>query len=184
MKYSETPGLCRPDQYRDNATASVSGSDLNANPPADTSDGSSGANPPAPIVSVAAPETLDFIMDPYELAGRGSIWSQEYAFINKGNVPIKISLSKLHCMAANDVFIAEENEEIAEDGKAAALWLYLDNGSSIRITEDDTAYEFILEPEDSLLFWIRGNMSTHGQWKNGDINISLQYSLKAAGNME
>lgn len=172
--------------------------DSDANAPADMPEHDPGVNPPAELspnnspqgeasastVTVSAPESLDFIMDPYELAGRGSIWSREFSFLNTGTVPVRISLSKLHCTVTDDVFIAESEESITEDGKTAALWLCLGNGNRIQITEDDTAYDFTLKPGESLIFWIGGRMSINSQWKDGDISLSLRYKLEAAGGEE
>ncbi len=134
----------------------------------------------SPIISVSAPNCLDFIMDPYELAGQGSIWSQEYSFVNTGDVPVKIFLEKLHCTAADDVIITENEEAVTKDGKTAALWLDLNDGSILRITEKNSACEISLSPGEALIFRIRGKISICDQWENGDLGLSVLYRLEAA----
>lgn len=178
--------------------ADATGNTASPNPPAYVPNDASDADSPtdltteinseegvtAPVFSVIVPDTLDFVMDPYELAGQGSIWSQEYAFINKGNIPVKISLSKLHCTAAEDVIIAENENLITAGRKTAALWLYLKGGSIIRVAENNSTCEFALAPGEALTFWVKGKMNVSDQWKDGDLGLSFTYRLKAVENEE
>lgn len=131
------------------------------------------------VFSVAVPESLDFVMDPYELAGQGSIWSQEYCFINKGSIPVKIHLGRLHCVAADSVVIVEGAEQAEGSGKRAALWLRMGNGDTVMITESNSAYEITLAPQEAFPFWISGKISVSDRWESGDISLSLWYRLEA-----
>lgn len=131
------------------------------------------------IFSVSVPESLDFVMDPYELAGQGSIWSQEYCFVNRGSTPVKIHLGRLRCVAADSVLIMEGAEQAEGSGKRAALWLRMGNGDTVMITESDSAYEITLAPQEAFPFWISGKISVSDRWESGDISLSLWYRLEA-----
>ncbi len=131
------------------------------------------------VFSVAVPESLDFVMDPYELAGQGSIWSQEYCFVNRGSTPVKIHLGRLRCVAADSVLIMEGAEQAEGSSKRAALWLRMGNGDTVMITESDSAYEITLAPQEAFPFWISGKISVSDRWESGDISLSLWYRLEA-----
>lgn len=93
---------------------------------------------------------------------------------------MKLSLEKLHCTAADDVIIAKNEEMLTENCKTAVLWIYLNDGSKIRVTEKDSSAEFILAPGEALTFWIKGKLSVNDQWKSGDLGLSMLYRLETA----
>lgn len=109
----------------------------------------------------------------------GSIWSPEYSFVNEGNSPVKIYLSRLHCTVADNVAVTAGPELTDGSGKQAVLWLHMDNGDVVGITERDSSYEITLNPQEALNVWVNGKISTDNQWESGDIRLSVLYRLEA-----
>lgn len=159
----------------------VSGNDVSGNnmPENNVSGNNLSDNDIKTVLSVKVPKSLDFVLDPYELKGQGSIWSPEYSFVNEGNSPVKIYLSRLHCTVADNVAVTAGAELIDGSGKQAVLWLHMDNGDVVGITERDSSYEITLNPQEALNFWVNGKISTDNQWESGDIRLSVLYRLEA-----
>lgn len=132
----------------------------------------------AAVFSVSVPKSMDFVLDPYELSGQGSVWSQEYSFANKGNTPIRLSLRDLCCTAAEDVLIVESEESIKDGEKTALLWLSANHGGILEITEKNSVYEIILQPEEEFIFQVKGKISVSDRWRSEDIRLSMRYQIE------
>lgn len=102
--------------------------------------------------------------------------------MNKGNTPVKIYLRDIRCTAAEGVLIGKnaESAEFPEGVKSAVLWLDMNNGDKVQITEEASAYEVILKPEEAIGFRVRGEMSVSGHWLSDDLRLSMMYRIETA----
>ncbi|MDR0937699.1 MAG: hypothetical protein LBM98_13580 [Oscillospiraceae bacterium] len=161
------------------------------------------APPDAPqddIISVIVPTTLDFTIDPLELAGRGQIYSEPFFIENRGNSNVVLTLSDINVAFAKD----DEFEAVLEpfgdefQSERKALYLALDFGREgfppvvLTDLEHPASVLIPLFSEESALsadgeyssveLSFSGNVNYPPEldWLPGDVHIAMTYTLRLA----
>jgi len=140
---------------------------------------------------VALPVSLDFIIDPFELAGRGQVYSEPYEFINYGSADVILTITDVSVIFANDsdfeaVAYPFGNEYVSEK---KAICLLMNFGKlplpSVPITDEDwTPIALDLRSAgneyDSFAFSISGTINPFPEieWCKGDVRIRLTYLIE------
>lgn len=136
------------------------------------------------IITLRVPRNLNFVIDPWEINGKGSIWSQEYVFSNNGKAPVELKMRDIKCSAREGIFCAgsqvSPEEVIGASGKAVQMKLELSNGEVIYVTEDGGSYETIVDAGESFTLTVIGIISDEAkeQWQDGDLSLSLSYAAR------
>ena len=147
---------------------------------------------PTQIFNVIVPSSLDFIIDPFELAGKGQVYSEEFPIINCGETDVLLVFADIAVIFANDT----EFESLAEpfdkqgfhDEKSA--YLVLDFGCDDMTPfvfahgETDLPIQIALYAEQdapACALSISGSVNPYpaNEWRDGDIRIQLTYQLEA-----
>ncbi len=147
------------------------------------------------LLDVHMTSSVSIKLDPYELSGRGQIYSDEYKCVNLGNTDVLLTFTELKVIFANDtdfkalakpfdVNIGSDLKEIhlvmnfgREDIPSVVLTDPSRKGKiSIRMssTKADTA-------DNSFSISFSGNLNESPviKWCSGDIKIMIKYSLEA-----
>ena len=121
-------------------------------------------------------------MDPLGICERGPIWSEPYAFVNSGEIPIVLSLNDIKCVAREGVSLVQADMDVTSLHesleKLIRIQMDIDDGETIVMTDTGSHYEVILEPGQQMTFSISGDMSLQPMqsWMSGDVSISIVYS--------
>jgi hypothetical protein len=148
-----------------------------------------------PVLHVTVPQTLDFVIDPFESGGRGQVYSDARMIENRGDADVLLTFSDISVVFDNGADIEAMRapfDVYGYNGPARkALYLLLDFGTA------DTA-PLILTDEaaranpPSILLRAAGsegdacalnlsgivNCDTDAGWRDGDVKISLNYLME------
>jgi hypothetical protein len=149
------------------------------------------------IISVIVPENMDFTIDPYGVAGRGQIYSDEKKIQNKGNTDIRITFTDFEVHFSNEQEFDSLTESFAfssEEGEAyerKAIFLTLDFGRSgvepVILTGWNGEQPSVLlsaetiDPSNSYVnLTVGGNLNPKPatQWQDGDVSIRIAYHIE------
>jgi hypothetical protein len=149
---------------------------------------------PEEIISVIIPTTVDFTLDPLELAGRGQIYSESFVIENRGENSVLLTLSDIRVTFANRVDFEAVPLPFGEDlqTERKALYLALDFGrtdispiiltdtehpANVRIPLFDVDTEF-----STAALSFTGNINSPAEldWLPGDVHIAMMYTLRIA----
>ncbi|MDD4113125.1 MAG: hypothetical protein PHC56_08850 [Herbinix sp.] len=137
-----------------------------------------------PVYSVILPTSCDIIVDPFEIAGMGQIYSEQYEVINLSDIDIIVELKSV------DIKISGENN----NNKTCSIYMdtigpdiniknYLLNGYN-----DNSHLKFILfspygekqiKDKNTFYFNLKGKLSHNSEllWKNSDIKLSFVFDF-------
>jgi hypothetical protein len=148
------------------------------------------------IISVKVPENLNFHIDPYNLAGRGQIYSDAKTIRNNGDTDIRITFTDFDVRFSNEEDFDPLTEPFdmpfdeAQRYNRKAIYITLDFGRSdmepVVITGWDGEQPSVIlsaEEVDSANSFVNltlgGNLNPGplNYWKNGDVSISIDYHI-------
>jgi hypothetical protein len=136
------------------------------------------------VIAMQIPKNIDFVMDPYNLCGKGLIWSDTYTFRNSGATTVSLKLSDIKCNAKDGIRVAgidEATEDILNaTDKVIRMQLRVDNGETVDITADGSEFEIVMAPGSTFSFNVGGELSRMPEtsWMSGDVTISLVYDVQ------
>jgi hypothetical protein len=145
-------------------------------------------------VSVIVPSTLDFTLDPLEINGLGTVFSEEYPLVNMGATDVILTFTDIKVIFGNDTDFVMSDVPVSPDeiGGPKKVYLVLDFGNPdiepIVLTDPYRAAppEIILRAdfkEDAeYSLGVTGSISSYPEndWGTGDVAISLTYHLNSA----
>jgi hypothetical protein len=149
----------------------------------------------APVLHVTVPQTLDFIIDPFETARRGQVYSDARVIENRGDTDVLLTFSDISVIFENgsDIEAMRAPFDVYNYTGAArkALYLLLDFGrgdTAPLVLTDEAARA---NPKGILLhaagsegaacaLSLSGivNCDTNAGWRDGDVKISLNYFME------
>ncbi len=144
-----------------------------------------------PVLNVLVPVDIDFTIDPFELSGRGQVYSEPVEFVNYGDTNVTLSLADLTVTFADggdfEAVPAPFGDEYVSDKKAICIILNVEAGSSASVPitgEDYGPVEFELGAYGSgernwctLSVSGAANPYPAEKWEHGDVKISLTYQM-------
>jgi hypothetical protein len=147
-------------------------------------------------LNVVIPSSVRITIDPFEISGKGQIFSGAYAIKNLGDTDVELSFTDMRVTFANDrdfeTLALPFDENAASERKA--IYMVLDFGRSdippVVLTDPLRENEIRIpirtaqnDPEgaDSLSLSFSGsvNHAPDVAWQSGDVSISLTYLLRA-----
>lgn len=130
------------------------------------------------VINLQVPSNLNFVIDPWNISGKGQIHSERFAIRNSGDTACIIQLQNISCAGRHGVVIVEDAGQIyAQDEAAIYLEMAFENGEILVLTEEDQAYAVVLEPHEELAFRLTGavNEKTSKGWEDKVLSVKLKY---------
>ena len=152
------------------------------------------SSPEDEIIDVLIPLSIIFTIDPYDLSGRGTVYSESFVIENNGENDVYITFPEITLTFANETDFKPLSHPFYEDvfdperEPLKAIYLTLDFGREeiepvIMTAPDPIGPSILLSADDSELSYcalsISGNVNPYPDkdWKNGDVKINIAYSL-------
>lgn len=137
------------------------------------------------LASLLLPEKLGVVLDPWEMDGKGQIYSEEYTIQNVGEAPGTLVLS-FACkpMENSGVIVRQEKEGLNEDeSKSLYMKIVFGNDEQLILSEEFSEYLIEIEPGEELSVCFQGELNENAAepWKDGDIEVEGVYSWKTEG---
>lgn len=135
------------------------------------------------------PEKLEMIIDPWELDGKGQIYSEPYVIRNEGETPGILTLSELACIPQKDSGVIVRTDSAGlhcDQEKALYMQMMFGHGEQIVLSEVGTEYQAELQPGEELSVCLTGEVNEYAleEWKESDITVSVIYSWNVKENTE
>lgn len=127
------------------------------------------------------PEKFEVIIDPWEVEGKGQIYSEEYVIRNMGDETGILTLSGLICRPneKSGAVIRTNRDRIREDKrKSVYMEMLIGTGERIPLSETESVYETEIKPGEKLTVQFTGEVNEYASegWKNGDVSVGVIYS--------
>jgi hypothetical protein len=153
------------------------------------------------VLNVAIPVTVNITIDPFEIDGRGQVYSEAYEIRNHGDTDVILTLSDFEVIFANntdfEALTASFDETSGSDLKAIYMLLHLGRADIPPIVMTDAnagpisvplaaAGEGVLDEGIALSLYFSGgvNHEPRVKWQSGDVKIRLTYRLEAVPVLE
>lgn len=133
------------------------------------------------VSGLTVPEKMNLTLDPYEIEGRGQVYSEQHVFRNAGTTTGKLTLYNFFCVPQEQsgVIVRTDREGIHDgDGKEIYVELMFANGDAVTFLEDGSGkYEIELGAGEELVVYFSGELNENSAtvWTSGDIKVSLSY---------
>jgi hypothetical protein len=148
------------------------------------------------VVNLIIPATVSIIIDPFEINGRGQVFSDTYKIQNLGHTDVVMTFTDMRCTFANEADFEPMARPFEEYGGSSrkSMYLLLDFGrediSPVVLTDSNHISEVSIPLSGanadtassiSLSFsgYVGQNLNTH--WHDGDVKISLGYRIEILG---
>jgi hypothetical protein len=151
----------------------------------------------SPVLKVVIPATVTIVIDPFEIDGRGQVFSEDYAIRNDGESDVLLTFTDMRCVFANDedfeALARPFNEAGASDRKSIHLMLNLGREDLPPVVLTDPGRETGTEisaplraarneadgAASSLTLSFSGSVNHNPAkaWRDGDIKVYLSYRL-------
>lgn len=127
------------------------------------------------------PQKLQVVIDPWEMDGKGQIYSEEYVIKNTGETPGTLILSDLACQIDEEsgVEIKDDPKGIHDDGnKSAYIEIVFGDRDKVILSKEGAVYKAELKPEEELTLRFSGEVNENAEksWRNGDIALKATYA--------
>lgn len=147
------------------------------------------------VLNVAVPLTVSIVIDPFEISGKGQIYSDLYEITNFGDADVLLTFTDIQVTFADDTNFEALAKPFDDrtDSDLKSIYLLLnfgrDNITPVAITdparEDDITIPLAGNQADAngnsfLSFYFSGNVNHLPEvgWKDGDVKISISYKLE------
>lgn len=127
------------------------------------------------------PQKMQVVIDPWEMDGKGQIYSEEYIVKNTGQKPGVLTLSDLACEAGEEsgVTVTDDARGLHDNAdKSIYMEVILGDDDKIVLSREGVAYEAEILPGEELRIWFSGEVNENAKesWKDGDIGVRVTYS--------
>lgn len=138
-------------------------------------------NPESEMKNLQMPQKWKVVIDPWELDGKGQVYSEQYVIRNVGKNTGILTLSNLSCKPhEKSNVIIRKNKNGIHDGETKSLYMEIVFGTGERIilSEEGNEYKVELEPGEELSVNFVGEVNEHASegWENAEIVIGVVYS--------
>lgn len=147
------------------------------------------------VLNVAVPLTVSIVIDPFEISGKGQIYSDLYEITNFGDADVLLTFTDIQVTFADDTNFEALAKPFDDrtDSDLKSIYLLLnfgrDNITPVAITdparEDDITIPLAGNQADAngnsfLSFYFSGSVNHLPEvgWKDGDVKISISYKLE------
>lgn len=131
--------------------------------------------------SLQMPQKLEVVIDPWEMDGKGQIYSEKYQIRNTGEDTGRLTLSGLTCkpQEKSGAVVRTDRDGLHEDKrKSIYMEMVFSTGERIVLSEEGAGYEVELRPGEEVSLEFSGEVNEYasGSWDNEDIIVGVVYS--------
>ena len=135
------------------------------------------------------PQKLEVVIDPWEMDGKGQIYSEEYVIRNDGEMPGLLTLSNLACKVTeqNGVAVTTNPAGLHDDSeKSIYMQMIFGNGDCVCLSRESSTYEAELQPGEELSVHFEGEVNENASesWREGDVAVNVVYSWELVSALE
>lgn len=133
---------------------------------------------PVPIIRLQVPDNLNFVIDPWNISGKGQIYSEWFTIVNCGDTACTIQLQDISCTDLKGIIIVEDAGQLhMRDEAGIYLELVFENGETRALTEEGQEYAVVLNPNEELTFWLTGAVNERNpeSWGNKALSVKLKF---------
>jgi hypothetical protein len=147
------------------------------------------------LLDVVLPVTVSMTIDPYEINGRGQIFSDTYKFENLGNTDVKLTFTDMKVTFPNekDFEALAQPFDIESKSDLKAIYMVMNFGRDdippVVLTDEEREGQISIpmpssktDTDDNSFFSISfsGNLNENPAlcWRNGDVKINIQYNIE------
>jgi hypothetical protein len=139
----------------------------------------------ARTVSLQIPQKLQIVIDPFEMDGKGQIYSEQYMVRNMGETAGTLTLAFVCRLGGDGVQEVWQERDGIHDGQSKSLYVEIVFGEMERLvlSADSSEYSAQLEPGEEMTMYFTGEVNENAseQWEDGDIVIDGIYIWDEAG---
>lgn len=132
------------------------------------------------VVYLQVPNDIDFVIDPWQVAKRGQVYSEKYVIRNCGTKEGTLYLTNIVCYPekSENIVIVKDRNLISDNGeKSIFMEMMFDNGEVLVLSQEEKQYSIKIAPKSEIVFWVIGNINVKAEdeWRNNDVKISMKY---------
>lgn len=132
-------------------------------------------------VNLSVPSNMDFVIDPWGMAGKGQIYSSEFVVRNEGECAGVLYLHDIKAeyeMDGEVIFVEVLDQVYATSDRNINLKMVLSTGEEIVLTEACSELEIPMEVGQELVFYLDGNLNEKAtvSWSGVVVHVSMKYS--------
>lgn len=133
------------------------------------------------INHLQVPEKLQIVLDPWEMDGKGQIYSDVYKIQNVGDAPGILVLSNIACQTGSQsgVDIKTDTKGLHDDTeKSLYMVMLIGDEDKIVLSQEGAEYKVELKAGEELSFAFSGEANENAEkgWTNGDVSVTATYS--------
>lgn len=133
------------------------------------------------VKTLQMPQELRVTIDPWEVAGKGQIYSEQYVIRNTGEDAGVLTLSGLTCRPreGSGVSVSTERDGIHKDErKSIYMEMLFGTGDRAVLSEEGGEYQTELKPGEEVTLEFAGEVNEYasGSWDSRDITVGAVYS--------
>lgn len=138
------------------------------------------------LCSLEIPQKLGVIIDPWEMDGRGQIYSEQYVIKNTGDVTGILTLTFVCRKGEDSTAVIRTDTAGLHDDKNKSIYIEMIFGDADRmvLTEEGVEYQVHLQPGEDLSVSFAGEANEYASesWGDGDVEIEGVYSWNTLEN--
>lgn len=156
---------------------------------AETKDSAGDETVVSEMKSLQIPQKLDVVIDPWEMDGKGQIYSEEYVIRNGGDTAGTLILSNLACKTqeSGKVIVRSDNDGLHDnEEKSIYMEMWFGDSDLIVLSEQEAEYRAVLKPAEELTIHFAGEVNEYASenWISDDVRVSVVYSWETEEPME
>ena len=128
------------------------------------------------LCSLEIPQKLGVVIDPWEVAGKGQIYSEQYIIKNTGDVTGVLTLTFL-CRRGEDsaAVIRTDTAGLHDDeNKSIYIEMIFGDAEGIALTEEGVEYQAQLQPGEELSVSFAGEVNEYASERWGDSDVEIE----------
>lgn len=137
------------------------------------------AIPEGEILSLQIPERLGVVIDPWEIAGKGQIYSEQFTVRNTGEASGVLTLSFVCRRVEGSTAIIRTDNLGLHDDESKSIYIEMIFGDADRmvLTEAGLEYQTELQPGEEMTVSFAGEVNEYASegWGDGDVEIEGVY---------
>lgn len=135
------------------------------------------------LKNLQIPQKMGVVIDPWEMDGKGQVYSDVYVIRNTGETSGVLTLSNLTCRSQEQSgVVVKTDKDGLHDSKDKYIYIEMlfGNGDRIIFTPEKSQYQVELKPGEELSICFSGevNENAFAKWMDQDVAISVVYSWK------
>lgn len=133
------------------------------------------------LKNLQVPQKLEVVIDPWEMDGKGQVYSEQYVIQNTTEEAGILTLFNLLCKSQGEsqVNVRTDKAKIHNnEEKNIYMEMIFGNGDRIVLSEEKEEYQVKLKPGEKLILYFAGELNEYAteSWKEGDVGVEIGYS--------